>query len=323
MATVGRRRRSIRSTARPCSVEIRKRLADAIHTGQLAPGTPLPAERVLCQEFGVARTSVREAIQGLVIAGYVERRGNRSVVAERLPEVNFAGDDRKALVTPAVRGAPGHRAGDRRDGGPRATDDERAEIAALAAAVAASTSTSSGARPAVPRRARPGVRQPAAQRGPRQGARRAVRLRRARVAALRRGQPRRGAPTSSARRSPPTRRSPTAVVKGALAQGRGRRGRPTSTTSSAAWWSGSCEQRRGSTPEYCYFFDEDGVRGDGPAGFRRRVILGDQLELWFWRITGGAGGSVPPPPPEQRADRDHHARRARLPDRRRRRRHPR
>lgn len=83
---------------RTVSSEIRQRLADAIHTGQLAPGTPLPAERVLCQEFGVARTSVREAIQGLVIAGYLERRGNRSVVAEHLPEVNFSGDDRKALV---------------------------------------------------------------------------------------------------------------------------------------------------------------------------------------------------------------------------------
>lgn len=81
------------------SAEIRQRLADAIHTGQLAPGMPLPAERVLCQEFGVARTSVREAIQGLVIAGYIERRGNRSVVAERLPEVNFTGDDRKTFVT--------------------------------------------------------------------------------------------------------------------------------------------------------------------------------------------------------------------------------
>lgn len=62
---------------------MRQRLTDAIHAGDLAPGTPLPPERVLCQEFGVARTSVREAIQGLVTAGFVERRGNRSVVAER------------------------------------------------------------------------------------------------------------------------------------------------------------------------------------------------------------------------------------------------
>src|SRR5215207_5279624 len=114
------------------SAEIRQRLADAIHTGQLAPGAPLPAERVLCQEFGVARTSVREAIQGLVIAGYLERRGNRSVVAEHLPEINFAGDDRKALVTqlfevrqviePAIVEMATR----------RATDGERAEIARIA-----------------------------------------------------------------------------------------------------------------------------------------------------------------------------------------------
>ncbi len=114
------------------SAEIRQRLADAIHTGQLAPGTPLPAERVLCQEFGVARTSVREAIQGLVIAGYIERRGNRSVVAERLPDVNFTGDDRKTLVTqlfevrqviePAIADFAAR----------RATDDQREEIASIA-----------------------------------------------------------------------------------------------------------------------------------------------------------------------------------------------
>jgi GntR family transcriptional repressor for pyruvate dehydrogenase complex len=114
------------------SAEIRQRLADAIHTGQLAPGTPLPAERVLCQEFGVARTSVREAIQGLVIAGFIERRGNRSVVAERLPEINFTGDDRKTLVTqlfevrqviePAIAEMASR----------RATDDQRAEIARIA-----------------------------------------------------------------------------------------------------------------------------------------------------------------------------------------------
>ena len=124
---------STRSHAAPFVAEIRLRLADAIHTGQLAPGTPLPAERVLCEEFGVARTSVREAIQGLVIAGYLERRGNRSVVAEHLPEVNFAGDDRKALVTqlfevrqviePAIAELATR----------RATDAERAEIARIAA----------------------------------------------------------------------------------------------------------------------------------------------------------------------------------------------
>ena len=122
-------------TRQTVSAEIRQRLADAIHTGQLAPGTPLPAERVLCQEFGVARTSVREAIQGLVIAGYLERRGNRSVVAEHLPDMNFTGDDRKALVTQLFEVRQVIEPAIVEFATKRATDTEREEIAALAAMV--------------------------------------------------------------------------------------------------------------------------------------------------------------------------------------------
>lgn len=44
--------------------------------------------------------------------------------------------------------------------------------------------------------------------------------------------------------------------------------------------------------QYCHFFEEDAFVDEGRTGFRRRVILGEQLELWFWRIAGGAGGSV-------------------------------
>jgi len=42
---------------------------------------------------------------------------------------------------------------------------------------------------------------------------------------------------------------------------------------------------------YCHFY-EDGafVETDRP-GFRRRIITGDALQLWFWRIAGGATGS--------------------------------
>jgi hypothetical protein len=44
--------------------------------------------------------------------------------------------------------------------------------------------------------------------------------------------------------------------------------------------------------QYCHFFaDDEFVETDRP-GFRRRVITGDQLQLCFWRITGGATGSV-------------------------------
>jgi GntR family transcriptional regulator, transcriptional repressor for pyruvate dehydrogenase complex len=78
--------------------EIRDRLMTLIRSGDLPPGQQLPAERVLCAELTVARTSVREAIQALVSLGYVERRGNRAYVVEHLPEVANVIDSRKTMV---------------------------------------------------------------------------------------------------------------------------------------------------------------------------------------------------------------------------------
>jgi GntR family transcriptional repressor for pyruvate dehydrogenase complex len=98
----------------------------------LPPGSPIPSERVLCQEFGVARTSVREAILGLVIAGYIDRRGNRSVVAERLPDVNFTGDDRKTLVVQLFEVRQVIEPAIVELATKRASDQQRAEIAAIA-----------------------------------------------------------------------------------------------------------------------------------------------------------------------------------------------
>jgi len=43
--------------------------------------------------------------------------------------------------------------------------------------------------------------------------------------------------------------------------------------------------------QYCHFFDEDQFVDTGRVGFRRRVITGEELQLCFWRITGGASGS--------------------------------
>jgi GntR family transcriptional repressor for pyruvate dehydrogenase complex len=115
------------------SAEIRARLMEAITNGDLAPGTPLPAERQLCEEFGVARTSVREAIQGLLSAGYVVRRGNRPVVADRLPDIHFAGDDRKELVRQLFEVRRVIEPAMAEYAAVRATDDQRAALAALAA----------------------------------------------------------------------------------------------------------------------------------------------------------------------------------------------
>ncbi len=86
---------------RTISEEVRVRIIASIHDGQLAPGSALPSERSMCDDFGVARTSVREAIQGLVSVGIVERRANRAYVAEQLPDLDFEpdsdGDDERKL----------------------------------------------------------------------------------------------------------------------------------------------------------------------------------------------------------------------------------
>ncbi|WP_040494121.1 FadR/GntR family transcriptional regulator [Ilumatobacter nonamiensis] len=81
------------------SSQIRDQLLERITSGALEPGARVPSERSLSEQFGVARTSVREAMQGLLSLGVVVRRGNRSYVAEQLPDVSFDQvDDRKQFV---------------------------------------------------------------------------------------------------------------------------------------------------------------------------------------------------------------------------------
>lgn len=110
--------------------EIRDRLIALIEDGRLLPGSLLPAERQLCTEFNVARSSVREAIQSLVSLRYVERRGNRAYVAERLPvevdsrktAVKDLFEVRRAIEVPIAELAS-----------TRATEEQRAALVELAA----------------------------------------------------------------------------------------------------------------------------------------------------------------------------------------------
>ncbi len=84
---------------RTVSTQIREQLLQRITTGELAPGARVPSERELSDQFQVARTSVREAIQGLLSLGVIERRGNRTCVSEHMPEVSVErGDNRKTFV---------------------------------------------------------------------------------------------------------------------------------------------------------------------------------------------------------------------------------
>lgn len=115
------------------SAQIRSQLLERIRTGELAPGSQMASERDLSDRFGVARTSVREAMQGLISMGVIERRGNRAYVVEHLPEVVVAPsvntkrfvaelfETRRLIEVPLFALA-----------GERATDEDREKVSALA-----------------------------------------------------------------------------------------------------------------------------------------------------------------------------------------------
>lgn len=63
--------------------EIAKNISEAIESGQLKPGDRLPTEQALSDQFGVARTVVREAISLLKYDGVIQsRRGVGAFIAQ-------------------------------------------------------------------------------------------------------------------------------------------------------------------------------------------------------------------------------------------------
>ena len=65
------------------SDRVRAVLEKQILSGQLAPGTLLPREPVLCEALGVSRTVLRDAVRALVARGLLTvRQGRGTVVAE-------------------------------------------------------------------------------------------------------------------------------------------------------------------------------------------------------------------------------------------------
>jgi GntR family transcriptional regulator, transcriptional repressor for pyruvate dehydrogenase complex len=62
----------------PAYEVVAQRLKRAIHLGQLAPGSKLPAERTFSAQLGISRVTLREAIRILEGEGYIEvGRGSR------------------------------------------------------------------------------------------------------------------------------------------------------------------------------------------------------------------------------------------------------
>jgi GntR family transcriptional regulator, transcriptional repressor for pyruvate dehydrogenase complex len=68
--------------------ETLERLGNAIRLGLLAPGTRLPAERDLCEQLGIARSTLRQALTALSESGHlvaVRGRGGGTFVADSPP----------------------------------------------------------------------------------------------------------------------------------------------------------------------------------------------------------------------------------------------
>jgi GntR family transcriptional regulator len=59
--------------ASPLYYRVKSVLEERIRSGLLAPGNQLPSETDLCEEFGVSRGTIREALRELVAAGLVDR----------------------------------------------------------------------------------------------------------------------------------------------------------------------------------------------------------------------------------------------------------
>lgn len=72
--------------------QVRRHLEAAISAGGLPPGARIPSERVLCEQFGVSRITVRAALRQLGLSGCVyTRRGSGTFVAEKKLEQPLRG----------------------------------------------------------------------------------------------------------------------------------------------------------------------------------------------------------------------------------------
>jgi GntR family transcriptional repressor for pyruvate dehydrogenase complex len=75
---------SLKPISRPSlSDEIVERIIGLISRGELRPGERMPSEKLLCQQFAVSRTSVREALRSLSVMGILEpHAGEGTYVSE-------------------------------------------------------------------------------------------------------------------------------------------------------------------------------------------------------------------------------------------------
>lgn len=84
--------------------DVVEQLREAIYSGRIRPGERLPGERQLCEEFGVGRPTLREALRSLEAVGIIEVRPGKSGGSYAVtPSESTVGDALAALVN--LRGA--------------------------------------------------------------------------------------------------------------------------------------------------------------------------------------------------------------------------
>jgi GntR family transcriptional repressor for pyruvate dehydrogenase complex len=68
---------------------VAEQIIKKIETGQLSPRSRLPSQRDLAQQLGVGRSSIREAINALVMLGYLEViQGKGTYIRQRVPQTD-------------------------------------------------------------------------------------------------------------------------------------------------------------------------------------------------------------------------------------------
>ena len=84
--------------------DVVEQLREAIYSGRIRTGERLPGERQLCEEFGVGRPTLREALRSLEAVGIIEVRPGKSGGSYAVtPSESTVGDALAALVN--LRGA--------------------------------------------------------------------------------------------------------------------------------------------------------------------------------------------------------------------------
>jgi GntR family transcriptional regulator len=81
---------------RPAYRQLADRMRDAISSGEVGPGEQLPSERVIMDESGSARGTVRQAIALLKAEGLIEIEHGRGAFVRRRPPVRRVASDRFA-----------------------------------------------------------------------------------------------------------------------------------------------------------------------------------------------------------------------------------